>query len=320
MEEDLRAFPDQLRWVPEIENKKALRPVQQVIVIGMGGSHLAADVYHMLRQMVHMHIHSSYGLPHVSNELKDQTLIILSSYSGNTTEILDAYEIARKEGFLVAIMSSGGVLATRAAEDSLPYVTLPPVSQPRVSIGYGVIALAHLLRDTELIESLRETAPLLSGVYKEEARSYATWFQDTIPLVYASHNDFPLAYIWKIAFNETAKIPAFANSFPELNHNEMEGFDVEPDKATYQKRFRGFFLLPADEDKRVEERMNITAEIYKRRGVETRLFERAGSTRVERVFKSLLMAEWVAYELAKLRDIDPEAVPLIERFKKRLTH
>lgn len=320
MEEDLRTFPDQLRFVPEIKNAKALRPVQQVVVVGMGGSHLAADIYRMLRPRVHMHIHSSYGLPHIPDELKDQTLIILSSYSGNTTEVLDAYEAARKGGFLVAVMASDGVLATRAAEDALPHVILPKVTQPRVSIGYGVVALAHLLRDLELIDELAATAPLLTGAYKEEAQSYASWFKDTIPLVYAGQSDFPLAYIWKIAFNETAKIPAFANAFPELNHNEMEGFDVEPDKVTYQQRFRGFFLLPSEGDKRMEERMHITAEIYKRRGVETRIFERAGSTRVERVFKSILMAEWVSYALAVLRDIDPEAVPLIERFKKRLTH
>lgn len=320
MEEDLRTFPDQLRWTPEIVNEKALRPVQQVVVVGMGGSHLSADVYRMLRRRVHMHVHTSYGLPHVSDELKEQTLVVLSSYSGNTTEVLDAYRNARKEKFLLAAVTSGGVLGNQAAEDGIPHIILPAATQPRISIGYGVVALSHLLRDTDLITALSDTAPLLSGTYKEEASSYASWFEDTIPLIYAAHADFPLAYIWKIAFNETAKIPAFANEFPELNHNEIEGFDVEPDKSTYQKRFRGLFLLPTEEDERIEERMQKTAEIYKRRGVETRMFERAGKTRIERVFKNILMAQWVAYELAILRGIDPEATPLIERFKKRLTH
>jgi glucose/mannose-6-phosphate isomerase len=137
---------------------------------------------------------------------------------------------------------------------------------------------------------------------------------EKIPVIYTSNQNLAIAYNWKIKFNETAKTPAFYNLFSELNHNEMQGFADENNS----KNFHFIFLHDSTDNPRVEQRMNITSQIFEEKGYTVTNLELSGQNAFEKIFSSLIIADWTALEIAKTKGTDPQSVPLIEDFKKRL--
>jgi glucose/mannose-6-phosphate isomerase len=116
--------------------------------------------------------------------------------------------------------------------------------------------------------------------------------------------------------NETGKIPAFYNVFPELNHNEMIGFDTKVSDVGLSDKFYFIFLKDKNDHHRVVKRMEVTEKLLRERNLSLEVVELADESRFRQVFMSLTIAEWTAYWIAKNNNVDPEEVPLIEEFKK----
>lgn len=313
----IKNFNKQFEYEPKVENENALKKGGEFIVVGMGGSHLAADLIKVWKPEMDLAVHSDYGLPPFKDEVLKEYLIILSSYSGNTEEVLDAYESAKKKGCATAVISIGGKLLELAKKDGIPYVEMPDTGiQPRSALGFSTKVLLKLMGEED---ALKESSSL---VYSLDTQEYETLgaalagrLNGFVPLIYSSSRNFPLAYNWKIKFNETAKIPAFCNAVPELNHNEMTGFDVNPKTKPLSEKFSFLFLWDEEDPLRIKKRMEVLDKLLRSRKFPVEILKLEGKNAFEKIFSSLILADWTSYYLAEQYGVEAEHVPMVEEFK-----
>ncbi len=320
MEEAILGLPKQFNFKPEIKNiDNFFNNYERVTVIGMGGSHLCAGILKAINPALSLTIHNDYGVPQISENLKKKTLLVFISYSGNTEEVLESLETAHRENYNTAVITTGGKLEQLAERLSLTRIIIPNTGiQPRNAVGFSTISLATLLGDEKSLQELNLLKNLLKPEKeKEQGVSLAKDFLDSVPIIYSSLENSIIAYNWKIKFNETTKIPSFYNVFPELNHNEMEGFGVTKKTGKLSSLFRVCFLKDSTDHSRIKKRMEITESIYKEQGIKTSSINLEGESRSEKIFKGLLIADWLTLELALSHyKTDADKVPVIEKFKR----
>jgi len=319
VEETIRQFHTQFEWKPIVENKEKLPPAKRFVVGGMGGSHLAAGLLICWKPDIDLLIHRDYGLSLVSDAKK--RLHIASSFSGNTEEVLDFAEQALARNLPLAVIAKGGKLLLFARKHALPYVELPPTKiQPRSGLGFQMLALAALLQDASLSKELSQLASVLKPDKLEgKGEALAGALRGKVPVVYASARNNAVAYNWKIKFNETGKIPAFYNVIPEMNHNEMTGFDVISATAGLSRKLHFIFLTDTADHPQNQKRMRVTKKMYEKRGLSVTEVPLEGQTTLERIFSSLLIADWTALHLSKIYGTEAEQVPMVEQFKKMIS-
>lgn len=318
MQDAIRDFPKQFAFGPVIVNAKKLKKTyRRFIVIGMGGSHLAADLAIMAKPELPLTIWSDYGLP--PEDLRG-ALIIASSYSGNTEETIDGLRLALKKKQPSACIAVGGKLLTIAKKNNLPYIQLPDTGiQPRSALGFSLRALLAILGDAKGLSEIKKLATVLKPeTLAGRGKTLAKMLADHVPIIYASRANLGIAYNWKIKFNETGKIPAFYNVLPELNHNEMTGFDVVPRSSHLSEKFSFIFLRDRSDHPRVQKRMTILEGLYRDRGLPVVAIDLIGKNRFEKIFISLLIADWAAVATAELYGLESEQVPMVEEFKKMI--
>ncbi len=314
MEEAITKLHIQFSYVPEVVNGDQLGVYKHYVVAGMGGSHLAAGILKMWKPGIEVYVHKSYDLPPFDEAFLEESLCIASSYSGNTEEVLSFAEEAFERGLPLAVVATGGKLLSFAQEHHLPYIQLPNAGvQPRCALGYSLIALATLTNEPGCVSDMHRLGETFrASTYRAYGESLANEIGNRIPIIYSSLDTMPIAYNWKIKCNETGKIPAFYNIFPELNHNEMQGYD------TVEAPMHFIMLRDALDHKRIQKRMDVLSEMLQERGYGVSVVALEGNTVLEKVFTSLSTADWMALALANTKGQEPEAVPMIEAFKKRL--
>lgn len=325
MRQAILDFLKQFLWEPKIENEERLPKVRHFIVAGMGGSALAADLLRLWDPKLDVITHRNYGLPaNLQTKLargESDVLIIASSYSGNTEETLDVYLTAKQNGFPLAAVTTGGKLLDLAKKDGLPYIQLPDTGiQPRSALGFSLKALVKIMGEEAKLKELSgfgESFKNLGAEYFEEpGKKLAEQLRGYVPLIYSSERNFPVVYNWKIKFNETGKIPAFCNFFPELNHNEMTGFDYTLESGGLSEKFFFIFLKDDDDHPRVVKRMEVLGDLLTGRGFQVKILKLEGVNILHKIFSSLLLADWASYYTALQYGADPERVPMVEEFKK----
>lgn len=311
-------FNEQFAFQPEVENGEKLEKFNHFVVVGMGGSHLAIDLLKELKPNLDITIHKNYGLPVLSDDKLKKSLIILSSYSGNTEEVLDAFDIALSEGLSLAVITTGGKLLAMAKENKIPFVQMPITGiQPRYALGFSLKAVLKLLGEEDFLKEVSELAGKLNpSEYKEMGKNIAEELRDSVPVIYASVANEAVAYDWKITFNETGKIPAFYNIFPELNHNEMAGFSRLGDSKHLSENFYFIFLYGKQGHPQIEKRMDILARLYEERGLRVKKIDIEKESLLIRIFSSVILANWAAFYTAKNYGVDPDEVKIVEEFKK----
>ncbi len=319
MEESILKFPAQFTYQPQIENADKLSTKDKLLVLGMGGSHLPAGILKAYDQTMPILIHWDYDLPPLAEtELADH-LIIACSYSGNTEEVISGLKAAIAKGLAVAVISTGGQLIKIAQAHSLPYVQIPQTGiQPRSASGFLLRALLKLAGREDLLTATDRLADLQPTALKQAGQELAETLKGKVPIIYTSRTNSALAYNWKIKFNETGKIPAFYNSLPELNHNEMTGFDPNKQTTSLIANFAFILLTDNDDPDKIKHRLTILAKLYRDRNLSVTEVALTGDDRLTRLFNSLLLADWTAYFTARHYSSEPEAVPMIEEFKHLL--
>ena len=321
MEESILKFAAQFAYQPKIENEHNLIKKEKFILLGMGGSHLAADLLKAYDSSFPILIHWDYGLPPLSDQEKDDYLIIISSHSGNTAEVIDGLKEAMMRRQSIAIISAGGELINLAQKHSLPYIHIPdPTISPRMAIGLQFKALLALTNQKDTSEQTTKLQTLKPLDFKKQGEKLAQRLNHKIPLIYSSRPNSALAYNWKIKFNETGKIPAFYNIFPELNHNEIAAFDSFEATKKLTDLFYFLFIYDDEDSLEIRQRMDILLELYRDKKYPVEIIKLNGNHRLERLFNCLLLADWTAYTIARQYNLEPEAVPLIENFKEKLTN
>jgi len=321
MEEAIRNFPKQFEYEPIVENADKLPKKEKFILAGMGGSHLGAWLLKRVKPDLDLLIHRDYGLPRVPEYFLNDSVIILSSYSGNTEEVLDVGAAALSKGLSLAVVTTGGELLNFAKENDLAYIQLPETGvEPRMAVGFTMLAIAKIIGYMDLENEVRENGSLIDPVLnKDLAENIAQNLINKKITVYSSTLNLPLAYNWKIKFNETAKIPASYNVFPELCHNELSGFDMVASTRELLKDAAVIMLMDAEDHPRILKRMSILKDILLAKDIKVLEVIVGGDSALEKVFNSILMAEWVALTLAHHYGVPDAKTPIISEFKQKMT-
>lgn len=316
MKKAIKNFPNQLRFEPIIKNKEGLISTKKFIVCGMGGSHLAADLLKTWNPSLNLTVHHDYGLPALADNLNDY-LVIISSYSGNTEEAIDGFDETITKKLPIACVSTGGKLLELAVEHKKPYIKIPDTGiEPRSALGFSIVSLLKLMKKEQALSEIRRTADGIDmNKAEKQGKILSEKLKNFIPIIYASTRNESIAYNWKIRFNETGKIPAFYNTFPELNHNEMVGFDGEKKTKKLLKNFYFIFLKDKADHPRILLRMEVLKEILKKKRFPMETLELEGKNIWEKIFPSLLIADWTAYYITQQYGLKARETKIIDRFK-----
>jgi len=305
------------------------REITRVVIAGMGGSALAALVVKAwLKNQLTMpfEIVRTYNLPHYVDA---QTLVIASSYSGNTEETLSGLEEAKLRGAQVAVIAAGGELIHLAQVQDIAHVQLPADLQPRMAVINNLRALVALLVHFEIADSSvfeeieqqaawleQETAQWVNSVTtdKNYAKQLALLAVGKTPVFYAGSLMAPVAYKWKISWNENAKNVAFWNELPEFNHNEFIGWTSHP----IEKPFVIFDLVSQFEHPQIVKRFEVSDRLLSGKRPKSHVVSLAGETVIAQILWASILADFVSIYVAILNGVDPTPVPLIEKLKKEL--
>ena len=300
-----------------------------ILLAGMGGSGHPGDLLNALGICnVPLFVHRNYDLPldYLGHLGFKQPLIIASSYSGNTEEALSAYATAQKNNLSLLISTAGGKLMAWAQRDQVPVAKIDFTDmQPRHTLFAAFIGLYAALRNSHLVENidqqLMQVATLLdktTPAMEEPAHKIAAAIQNKVPIFVAAD---PLGFAaknFKIQTNENAKYPAFWNTFPELNHNELVGFSLLKESHN-PNQFAVIILHNQDDHPRNKARMQVTTDLYQSWGITVENITAQGSTPLEKIFWTVTFGLWTTYYLAILNQVDPIPVGGVESFKKKLT-
>lgn len=318
LSEDIKNYHKQFAYEPIVENASKIKKLSKFVVVGMGGSHLAANVIQAWHPELDIVIWSNYGLPPIGEKNLKERFLILSSYSGTTEETVDAFMVARTKRLSFGVVAARGKLISLAQKFNVPYVQMPDFHmQPRMATGLSMLSMLALMGERVWIAEAKALATQLHPAREEHrGRDLAKRLHSSVPIIYASSRNAAIAQNWKIKFNENGKVPAFWNVVPEVNHNEMTGFDVKTKTSHLSKNFHFVFIKDGEDDRRIIKRMNILEKLYRDRGFKTEIVLLQGKNEIQKIFGSLILADWTSYHTAKLYGVEPEQIPMVEEFKK----
>ena len=304
----------------------AIAPVDArggLVVCGMGGSAIGADLARgAIGDRARRPLVTSRAYEPPSWVCED-TLVLCSSYSGETEETLAAYAAAGDRGAPRAVMTTGGALAEAARADGVPVIGVPSGMQPRAAVAYMMVGALEVAALAGVTDSLRSELEAAAGLLRElsaewgpdgdpdgEAKSLARALQGQVPVVYGAELTAPVSVRWRSQLNENAETPAFDGVLPEMDHNEICGWG--------QPTFTAVFLEDGEQHARVSRRIELTADVVAAAGSPVERVRSRGQTRAERVLSLVLLGDLVSLYVAVLNGVDPSPVARIEDFKQRL--
>jgi glucose/mannose-6-phosphate isomerase len=327
---DVLGLPDQLRdalWRVESANLEPQDSRDGLVVAGMGGSAIGGALAREAlgdRASRPIVLARGYALPAWTTP---DTTVLCVSYSGNTEETLAVYEAAGALGARRIVATTGGKLADAARAERVPVIPFPGGFQPRAAVAYTMVvslevaglcgAGERLHAEIDVAAARAEGLVAAWGPDGEDdcaPMSLARSLYGTIPQVAGAGLTAPVAYRWKTQINENAKLPCFWHELPELDHNEIVGWQG----ARELGRFSAVFLDDSDLHPRIRQRIELTRGLIAGDAAGTYRVESVGENRIERLVSLVLMGDLVSIYLAVLRSVDPRPVDVLERLKSTL--
>ena len=306
-------------------------PIEKIVFVGMGGSAIGGDVIRSLlaRDLpLPLSVSRHYLLP---AWVDSKTLCIFSSYSGNTEETLAGFQEGMKKKLRSVVITSGGELARLAQKPSLPWIEIPKGLPPRAALGYSVFPILKLFSKLNLWKwdapAVRETLALLKKLNGEKfspevplksnpARQAAKSLWGRFVAIYAGTELLETAALrFRNQIEENAKALASHHLLPEMNHNEILGWE---NPGTLIGRSIAVFLRDSEDHPRIQLRFKITRKLLAERGIQILEMHSEGKSRLARLFSAILLGDWASYYLALLYGVDPTPVAIIEDLKKQL--
>ena len=316
------SLPDHLRDALWRVSSAKLEPIASsgLLVCGMGGSAIGGDLAAAAmgnRLSQPLDVVRGYGVPPWT---PPDRVIFCSSYSGNTEETLACYAAAEAVGAQRIVATTGGAIAEAARRDGVPVIGMPAGLQPRAAVGYTfaiAAEVASLVGAGDAIRMEIDSSAAHLEAAKEDllalAESLAERIHGSVPLLYGCGLTVPIAYRWKCQINENAKLPAFDHQLPEMDHNEIVGWEGAPRGA-----YTAVFLEDDDQHPRERQRVELTAELIGGNASDVIRLETVGESRTERLLWSVMLGDLLSLELAAREGADPTPVAVIENLKDRL--
>ncbi|MEK7188844.1 MAG: bifunctional phosphoglucose/phosphomannose isomerase, partial [Patescibacteria group bacterium] len=320
--------------IQRINIAENFKNIANVVISGMGGSALGGRVVDSLlvdRVRVPIEIISDYKLPAYIN---NQTLVILSSYSGNTQETLSAYHDAlNKDAQIFAITTGGELGSLLTKNNNLAYIFNPkynPSHQPRMGLGYSISSTLAILSLTKVLYiSDDEVANIVQKINQEIesnsldvtlgrnlAKGIAFKLKDKIVNIISSEHLSGISHAFKNQINENSK--TFSNLFeiPELNHHLIEGLQ---NPRMVLKSLIFLFIESELYSLELRKRYPLTKEVLGKNNLDYVAIKLKLSTKLEQIFELLTIGSFVSFYLAMLYEIDPTPIPWVDYFKARLS-
>ncbi len=300
-----------------------------IVVLGLGGSAIGGDLVKTLIEgecRVPMFVNRQYDLPAFVHET---TLVIASSYSGNTEETLSAFGEALDRHAKALAITTGGKLAKMCRDRNVPLFTFDYEAQPRAALGYSLVTLLEVLRRLayvpdlsgdlqEAVETIEAQQAEIGVEVPEEhnaAKQMARRLEGRLPVIYAAEHLTEVARRWKCQFNENSKGWAVWETLPELNHNAVVGYEFSSSMASVAH----VVMLRSDlYSRRLQVRMEVTGEILSGKGIPHEGIDVRGQSPLAQVLWSIHLGDYVSYYLAALRGADSSPVKTIAYLKERL--
>ena len=328
----LAEFPKQIEEAVRIGREANIsikvHAVKNIVVTGLGGSAIGGDIlrsYASEEIGVPITVNRHYELP---NFVGKESLVIVSSYSGDTEETIAAHQDARKRGAMVVCITTGGETERMAKKYGHQVIKIPKGYPPRTALAYSFFPLLVMLTKAKLLPSkdkeIAETVALLkkkSKIYEmleghNPALELAKLLYNKLPVIYSPADRLDAVNVrWRGQLAENAKVLAFGHVLPEMNHNEIVGWKV-------LQRMMGemvvVFLRDTDEHERIQTRMKITKGIVSEFANRVIEVPSEGRSLLTRTFSLIHLGDWTSYYLAILNGIDPTPVRIIDYLKWEL--
>ncbi|HZG00131.1 MAG TPA: bifunctional phosphoglucose/phosphomannose isomerase [Chitinophagales bacterium] len=325
MDKLISSFTSQLAEAMKIGRAAELTPqhhdIRNVVVAGLGGSGIGGNLVEELtrgKMKVPMTICKDYHLPEFVNE---HTLLIVSSYSGNTEETLHALQEGMNRMAKIVCITSGGSLERIARKAGLDVILIPGGMPPRAMLAYSFVQQLYVLFHYRYIDlgfevGIDGAITLIDREVKKiqkQAKSIAKKLNKKIPVIYANASQEAVAIRWRQQLNENSKTLAWHHVIPEMNHNELVGWRT--------KGKWGVVMLRNETDyERNVARFNIAKGIiqpYTKTIIEVMS---KGDNEIERSLYLIHLGDWVSVYLAELRQVDPVEVKVIDHLKAELAN
>jgi glucose/mannose-6-phosphate isomerase len=291
-----------------------------VSVVGLGGSAFGGEI---LRNFAFstcsapILIHRTYDVPAYIN---NKSLVIASSYSGNTEETLEAAEKARRQGATIVCITSGGQLRDFAKKYGYGLVELPGGYPPRSAVGFNTLQQLYVLRQYNLIpdfeSELEEAIQVVNGfAHHAEAKKLAVALKDKAVVIYSSDAIDSIAIRLRQQINENSKQLCWHHVIPEMNHNELVGWE-HPKFVTQQSAV--VMLRSSYEHPRVGVRFGINEQVIAKHTSHIHTIQAKGNSLLAQLFYLLHFSDWVSLYLAEANGVDPTPVKVIDFLKNEL--
>lgn len=326
----LCSFPMHWAEVDMLTKKLSLRErdvITNVCILGMGDSAIAGDVlisfgYDQFR--VPVFVSKNYEIP---NWVDSNTLLIASSYSGNTEETLRALELAEARGTQPIGITSGGKLQEYCEKNKLDCIQIQGELPSRAALAYLFVPMLRICEYydvlpkshdmvTNMTDFLALQVDTFSNYEQNPALDLAEDLEGTLPIIYSNGTLLKAANIrWCHEMHVNAKMLCYGNYFPELTHNEIAGWDQ---MAHLTGRLSLIYLKDEDDDGKINHRMHITRDLTENMAAFSKTIQSQGDNRLERLFSHILFADWTTFYLALIQEIDPTPITKIDLLKARL--
>lgn len=327
MLEQIRSLGDQLRWAAS-QSAPGLGTHSDVYFAGMGGSGIAGDYATAVAVPfgTRVTVQKGYG-PLPPWTIRQRPLVIAASYSGNTEETLSVAEAAFEKGLPTVVITTGGTLGELAKRRSWPVMPVPAGLQPRAAAGYMVGATLKVLESARAIDDqtfhFDEAARLADEAVDEGslrwnlAREIADRLAGRITIVYGGGPvSAVVAQRWKTQINENAKMPAWWSSLPELDHNEIVGWEALP--GLTRDNVGVVALTDRSDHPRIRARLDHTAALTADAVPWVGEVAAEGVSVLARLVSLTVVGDLVSWMLADSAGVDPVPVATIEKLKKLL--
>ncbi len=325
MLDKLKEFPAQCKEgysfpLPQMQDRK----FKNVIFCGMGGSAVGGNIISTVA-------YESSGLPCMVNSdyslplwVGRETLVVITSYSGDTEETVSAMKSAKKKGSGIIAISSNGKIENLAASEKIPFIKIPGGYPPRCALGYIFFPIYRMISSlgivpelhTEIFNRIKKwTAGFLPDRKNNLALNITEKFYDRVPLIYSGTRLLPAITRWKTQIAENSKSFAFINVFPEMNHNEIMSWHYP---RWFIKKCVPVFITSGNEHPRTKLRFEITKNIISQIQPDIVDIKVKGRTLLEEIFYLIVLGDWVSFYLAILNRVNPTEIKEISLLKKQM--
>jgi len=292
--------------------------IKKILFCGMGGSAIGGDILRRIEFKKDRFPFLVQRTPAIPKWVDSETLAIVSSYSGNTREVLEAFQAVHRAKAKMLVVSSGGKLAALAKKHKLPHVIIPNGMPPRCAVGYMTFVLIPALNKMKLMsvskKEIAECLKVIQQLPKAKAKSLAKKMAHHFAHLYAVSGIMePVLTRWRAQLAENSKTLVSHQYLPEMYHNEIEGWNVP---RSVISRSVAVFFIDREDPAWIAEKRKVTQRIIRKHHGKVIEVASTGKSSLARIFSLIALGDWVSYELAMMYKVDPLSIKNIDYLKK----